>query len=94
MMLFLLSLGLVLMALAFLVSARMSKATPFADRLGAAIAGATGLMLIFATTARPDLLMPSLVALLVCAVWFAAAPPAELARAPERDSGHWRREDA
>lgn len=89
MMLFLLSIGLVLVVLAFVVSARMSKATPFGQRLGAALAGATGLMLVFATTARPDLLLPSLVALVVCAVWFAAAPPVELARTPDEHSGSW-----
>lgn len=93
-MLFLLSIGLALIVMAFVVSARMSKATPFGQRLGTAFAGATGILLLLATTARPDLLLPSIAALVVCAVWFAAAPPVELARAPDRDSGPWWREDA
>jgi hypothetical protein len=70
--------GLALAALAFVVSARMTAKSRFIDRLGAAMAGGTGLLLLVTATLRPDLLWVALACLLLSAAWFAAAPPVEL----------------
>lgn len=78
MMLFLFVAGLALVALAFVVSARMTRETPFLQRLGAALAGATGFLSLVASTVRPDLMGPSVAAMVACAGWFALAPPREL----------------
>lgn len=61
--------GLALAALAFVVSARMTRDSRFVDRLGAAVAGGTGLLVLVAATLRPDLLWLSL----GCLVLLAAA---------------------
>ena len=82
MMLVLFVVGLALVALAFIVSARMNRETPFGDRIGAAAAGGTGILAAIASTIRPDLLMPTLACLVLCAAWFALYPPGELA--PQR----------
>jgi hypothetical protein len=81
--------GLTLAAMAFVVSARMTGQTRFVDRLGAAVAGGTGLLLVVSATLRPDLLWLALVCLLLSAAWFAAAPPVELVQ-----QRSWQREDA
>jgi hypothetical protein len=70
--------GLTLAGMAFVVSARMTARTRFVDRLGAAVAGGTGLLLLVTATLRPDLLWLALACLLLSAAWFAAAPPVEL----------------
>ena len=85
--------GLVLAALAFVVSARMTRETRFIDRLGAAVAGGTGLLVLVSATLRPDLLLLALVFTVLSAAWFALAPPAELVQARARVQ-QWQREDA
>lgn len=82
MMLVLFVVGLALVALAFIVSARMTGETPIGDRLGAAAAGGTGTLAAISSTIMPDLLMPTLSCLVLCAAWFALYPPGELA--PQR----------
>jgi hypothetical protein len=85
--------GLALAALAFVVSARMTRDSRFVDRLGAAVAGGTGLLVLVAATLRPDLLWPSLACLVLSAAWFALAPPVELVQA-KAPAPRWQREDA
>jgi hypothetical protein len=92
MMLLLFVVGAALVAMAFVVSARMTARTAFVDRLGAALAGATGLLVLVTCTLRQDLLPAAVIALIVCAAWFAVAPPAELAQFV--DSRRPRQEDA
>ena len=84
--------GLALAALAFVVSARMTRETRFLDRLGAAVAGGTGLLLLVSATLRPDLLWLALACVVLSAAWFAAWPPIELVHAQPQQA--LRREDA
>jgi hypothetical protein len=73
--------GLALAALAFVTSARMTRKTRLVDRLGAAVAGGTGLLVIAVATVLPELLLLAMACTALCAAWFAWAPPVELVRA-------------
>lgn len=84
--------GVALIALALVVSARMTAKTPFGDRLGAAAAAGTGALAAIAGTFQPDLLMPAMGCLVLCAGWFALHPPDELA--PQSQDEGTRQQDA